>query len=71
MIPTRIQSALDYHNGSVRMTLGEYKKMRIAYQDFELVNPEKDNCPFSFCAKSILDAKDCVEILNWPGIHHL
>lgn len=71
MIPTHIQSALETHNSSVRMTLGEYKKMRLSYQDFELVDPDKDNCPFSFCAKSILDARECVEILNWGGRYHL
>lgn len=63
MIPSR--------NSDFRMTLSDYKKMRVAYQDFELVDPEKDNTPFSFCAKSILDAKECIEVLNWSGTYHL
>jgi len=71
MIPSRIPSALDTHNSTVRMTLAEYKQMRLAYQDFELVDPEKDNTPFTFCAKTIQDARECVEILNWQGTYKL
>lgn len=71
MIHPKIQAALDADNSQVRMTLAEYKKMRLAYQDFELVDPEKDNTPLSFCAKSILDAKECVELLNWDGRYEL